>query len=104
MAKQKKGLQNTTNVTSHSFVKGLNKDSDPTYVQEGMWTHAVNAVNNTVEGNIGAISNESSNFLCAEAGKTMPATVAEKFIIGAINVFSDNWLIFTAGHNSQVNL
>ena len=50
MAKQKKGLQNTTNVTSHIFVKGLNKDSDPTYVQEGMWTHAVNAVNNTVEG------------------------------------------------------
>ena len=101
MAKQKKGLQNTTNVTSHTFVKGLNKDSDPTYVQEGMWTHAVNAVNNTVEGNIGAISNESSNFLCSKVGETMPATVTEKFIIGAINVFSDNWLIYTAGHNSQ---
>ena len=58
-------LPNTSNVQTHSFVKGLNKDSDFTYLQNGMWTHARNATNNTIEGNQGTISNASSNQLCA---------------------------------------
>ena len=29
----------------------------------------------------------------------MPATVTEKYIIGAIYLYSDKWIIFTAGHN-----
>ena len=98
MAKQQ---PNTSSSLSHTFVKGLNKDSDPTFVQNGMWTHAVNATNNTDEGNVGTLSNESSNYLCATAGATMPANAIDRYIIGAINVFSDNWLIFTAGHNSE---
>jgi hypothetical protein len=68
-----------------------------------MWTHARNAVNNTDEGNIGTLSNETSNFLCATAGATMPTTgqfaVANRYIIGGIQLFSDKWIIFTAGHN-----
>ena len=64
MAKRRRNLSNTTNVQTHSFVKGLNKDSDFTYVQNGMWTHARNATNNTIEGNQGTISNASSNTLC----------------------------------------
>ena len=95
----KKNLQSTTDNQTKSFVKGLNKDSDPSYVTDGMWTHAVNAVNNTAEGDVGSLSNEISNFLCATSGQTMPVTVTEKYIIGAIQVFSDKWLIFTAGHN-----
>ena len=55
MAK-KQGLQETGKVTTSSFIKGLNKDSDPSFVSEGMWTHAVNAVNNTIEGDIGTVS------------------------------------------------
>ena len=58
-------IQNTSQNINHSFTKGLNKDSDPSFVQDGMWTYARNAVNNTVEGDLGAISNETSNFLCA---------------------------------------
>jgi len=100
MAK-KQETPNTSQNLTHTFVKGLNKDSDPSFIQEGMWTHAVNATNNTNKGNIGTLSNEASNYLCVTAGNTMPTTAIEKFIIGAINVFSDNWLIFTAGHNSQ---
>jgi hypothetical protein len=30
-----------------------------------MWTHAVNVVNNTIEGDVGTLSNETSNILCA---------------------------------------
>lgn len=96
-----KEIQNTSNNITQSFVKGLNKDSDPSFVQEGMWTHAVNAVNNTSEGDLGTLSNETSNFLCATTGNTMIPTVANKYIIGAIYLYSDKWIIFTAGHDAQ---
>jgi hypothetical protein len=94
-------IQNTSQNINHSFTKGLNKDSDPSFVQDGMWTYARNAVNNTVEGDLGAISNETSNFLCATTGATMPPLAVKKYIVGAIQVYSDKWLIFTAGHNSK---
>ena len=99
MAK-KQGLQETGKVTTSSFIKGLNKDSDPSFVSEGMWTHAVNAVNNTIEGDIGTLSNETSNFLCSATGTTMPLTVTKKYIIGAIYLYSDKWVVFTAGHDN----
>ena len=87
MAKQQQ--PDTSQSLTHTFLKGLNKDSDPSFVQQGMWTHAINAVNNTGEGNVGTLSNESSNYLCITAGQTMPAEAVDKYIIGAINVFSD---------------
>ena len=97
----KKGLQDTNQTVTHSFIKGLNKDSDPSYVQEGMWTHAINATNNTIEGDIGSLSNEPSNFLCLVTGLSMPVTVVNKYIVGAIYLFSDKWIIYTAGHDFQ---
>ena len=99
MAKNQ-GIQDTSKIITNSFTKGLNKDSDPSFVSEGMWTHAINVVNNTVEGDIGTLSNEASNFLCAEVGKTMPSFVTNKYIIGAIYLYSDKWIIYTAGHNN----
>jgi hypothetical protein len=94
-------MQNTSQIINDSFIKGLNKDSDPSYVTEGMWTHAVNMVNNSKTGKVGSISNESANYLCFEAGKYMPTTVTEKLVIGAVYLFSDKWVIFTAGHNTK---
>jgi hypothetical protein len=98
-----KDIQNTGQTVNNSFIKGLNKDSDPSYVQEGMWSHARNAVNNTFEGDLGTLSNEAANFLCFTTGSTMPTTgvnaVVTRHIMGAIQMFSDKWLIFTAGHN-----
>ena len=88
----KKNIQNTSQNETNTFVKGLNKDSDPTFIAEGMWTHARNAVNNTLEGNIGTLSNETSNVFCVEAGATI---VGKKYIIGTIHLYSDKWLIFT---------
>ena len=94
-------IQNTSQNINNSFSKGLNKDSDPSFVQEGMWTHARNASNNTIEGDLGTLSNETSNFLCATTGATMPVYIVDKYIIGAIQLFSDKWLVFTAGHDAQ---
>jgi len=99
MAKRRNAA-NTTNVQSNSFVKGLNKDSDFTYVDNGMWTHARNATNNTIEGNKGSLSNSSSNRLCATAGSTMPSNFGDRKIIGTIHLFADKWIIYTVGHNS----
>lgn len=94
-----KNIQNTATIISRGFTKGLNKDADSSFVQDGMWTHARNAVNNTEEGNLGTISNEDANTLCITAGATMPANALKKYIIGAIQLFSDKWIIYTAGHN-----
>jgi hypothetical protein len=55
-----KNIQNTSQSATNTFIKGLNKDSDASFVQEGMWTHARNAVNNTEEGNLGTLSNEDA--------------------------------------------
>ncbi len=96
----KRRLPNTSNVQTHSFVKGLNKDSDFTYLQNGMWTHARNATNNTIEGNQGTISNASSNQLCAIAGETMDNVYPDRFIIGTVHLYADKWVIYTVGHNA----
>jgi hypothetical protein len=95
-----KDIQNTNQTITNSFIKGLNKDSDPSYVQEGMWTHARNTTNNTFEGDLGTLSNESANYLCFTTGASMPLTAVSKHIIGAVQLFSDKWLIYTAGHNN----
>jgi hypothetical protein len=91
----KNNIQDTSQNKTNTFVKGLNKDSDPTFIAEGMWTHARNAVNNTIEGNIGTISNETSNVECGEAGATLPG---KKYIIGTIHLYSDKWILFTVAY------
>ena len=91
----KKNIQDTNQNKTNTFVKGLNKDADPTFIGEGMWSHARNAVNNTLEGNIGTLSNEVSNVFCAEAGATL---TGKKYIIGTIHLYTDKWIIFTVAH------
>jgi hypothetical protein len=94
----KKNQQDTSSAQSNSFIKGLNKDADPLFVQEGMWTHARNAVNNTAEGDLGTLSNEESNALCAKVVTTMNAP--KVYIIGALHLFSDKWIIYSVGYNA----
>jgi hypothetical protein len=95
-------IQNTAQNITNTFVKGLNKDSDPSFVSEGMWIHARNATNNTAEGNLGTLSNEASNILCVTAGATMPTFgangVTDVYIIGTIHLYSDKWVIYSVGH------
>ena len=97
MAKQ--GGQDPNSQVSRLFVKGLNKDSDPLFVQEGMWTHARNATNNTSEGDVGSISNEESNYLCAVTGETLNSQ--NTYIVGAISLFADKWVIFTSAYDAS---
>ena len=92
-----KEIQDTNNNKINSFVKGLNKDYDASFVEEGMWTHARNAVNNTVEGDTSTLSNEGSTVFCVEAGSLLPGV--SKHIIGNIHLYSDKWLIFTVSYN-----
>ena len=93
-----KGTQDTNNNKINSFTKGLNKDFDASFIDEGMWTHARNAVNNTIEGDTSTLSNEASNVLCIESGKLLPG--ASKHIIGVIHLFSDKWIIFTVSYTA----
>jgi hypothetical protein len=94
----KKNAQQTSNTQTNSFIKGLNKDADPLFVQEGMWTHARNAVNNTTEGDLGTLSNEESNALCAQTGKTLNSLFV--YIIGAIHLYSDKWVIYSVAYDA----
>jgi hypothetical protein len=98
MAEDKK--QNITSTTTETFIKGLNKDSDATFIQEGMWAHARNAVNNTLEGDLGTLSNEASNTLCTRVLVNAPVQPTDiKKIIGAIHLFADKWVIFSSVNN-----
>jgi hypothetical protein len=93
-----KDIQDTNDNKINSLVKGLNKDSNVSFVGEGIWTHARNAVNNTVEGDTSTLSNEGSNVLCNESGKLLPGVA--RHIIGIIHLFSDKWIVFTVSYNA----
>ena len=82
----------------NSFVKGLNKDNNVSFLEDGMWTHARNAVNNTIEGDTPSLSNEASNVLCVETGKYLPGVA--RHIIGIIHLFSDKWIVFTVSYDA----
>ena len=104
MAKKKKSNPSTNLSTTKTFFKGLNKDSDPSFIEEGMWNHARNAVNNTKEGDIGTLSNEESNALCGIIGSDITTVSIEVVIIGAIPLYSGKWVIYSTiyKNNGQV--
>jgi hypothetical protein len=77
--------QNPGAVTN-SFTKGMVKDYNDTFVGEGLWTHARNAVNNSHDGHVGVIGNEPSNLFCIN----LPYT-----LIGVIHLIDDQWVVFT---------
>ena len=72
--KRNQNIQNTTQSHVNTFMGGMNRDSDPSFIKKGEWTHARNAVNNTLEGNLGTLSNENSNYLCSESGRNLNTT------------------------------
>lgn len=86
--------ENTQNPTSTTnlFNKGMVKDYNDTFVGEGLWTHARNAVNNSHDGQIGVIGNEPSNLHCV----TLPYD-----LIGCIHIVDDIWAIFTTNDTSS---
>lgn len=89
-----KDMQGAVSAETNLFNKGLVKDFDDVYNPEGAWSHARNAVNNSVTGKVGVIGNEPANAFCTQAPYT---------IIGAINLTLDKWLIYsTDDTNSEI--
>lgn len=77
--------QNPGAVTN-TFTKGMVKDMNDTFVGEGLWTHARNAVNNSHDGQTGVIGNEPANLQCV----TLPYA-----LIGVVHLTDDQWVVFT---------
>ncbi|MFN9109950.1 MAG: hypothetical protein ACK5XN_07755 [Bacteroidota bacterium] len=81
---------------TNTFNKGMVKDYNETFIGEGLYTHARNAVNNSYEGNVGVIGNEPSNLFCVQ----FPYTA-----IGYIYMIDDQWIVFTTDDvNSEIGI
>ena len=88
--------QSTSKTITNSFLKGMLKDTDASYFSKDNWFHAINAVNNSVDGDVGVIGNEPANLRCAK----IPYA-----IIGAIHLYGDTWSIFSTNNvHSEIGL
>jgi len=95
-AKSQPKMQNTSSNDVRMFLKGMVKDAGNSFVQKDQWSHARNAINNSVDGDLGLIGNEPANLLCASAPYP---------IIGAIHTQADKWVIFSTNDNkSEIGL
>ena len=84
-------------VTTNNFSGSLKKDYDESYQKNDSWSHARNAVRNTHMGELGTLSNESSNIL--------QSYVQYPYIIGAIPAYEDVWVIFSTDDSfSEIGL
>jgi hypothetical protein len=80
----------------NSFVKGMQKDTTDVYVPDGVWTNAINAINNAHNGEIGAIGNEQSNLHCVD----YPYTV-----IGIIHKYKTEWVVYSTNNiDSEIGM
>jgi len=86
----------TSLIHTELYNKGLLKDVSDTYIGEGYWTHARNAVNNSPSGDVGVLGNEPSNVLCARAPYT---------IIGTVYINNGYWAVYSSNNfASEVGL
>ena len=84
--------QNTTNIDTDIFVKGMTKDPNASLVGKDQWTHARNAINNSKDGDIGTLGNEPGNKLCTSAPFT---------IIGTTHLYGDKWILFSTNNQQS---
>lgn len=88
--------QDTSMVDTRVFMKGMVKDSNASFQAKEAWSHARNAANNSVDGDLGVIGNEPANLECAKVPYT---------IIGAIHMYADQWVLFSTDNvNSEIGL
>lgn len=80
----------------NTFSKGMLKDLNETFIGEGQWTHARNAVNNTHTGEMGVLGNEPANLHTVD----LPYT-----LIGSIPINDGTWALFTTDDtNSEIGV
>ena len=98
MAKKKQKApekkEQSSNMVTNLYLKGMVKDVDSSYMDKESWVHARNAINNSIEGDTGVIGNEPANLLCAN----IPYT-----IIGGIHLYGDKWIIFSTDNDGTDN-
>jgi len=83
-------------VNTSTFSKGMMRDYNESFVGDGMYTHARNAVNNSHDGQVGLLGNEPSNIFCVD----LPYT-----LIGCIHLGGDQWIVFTTDNtNSEIGI
>ncbi len=70
--------QQTSNVNTSVLNKGMVKNLSSMYMDDGMWTNAINAVNSAHDGKIGGLGNEESNRACSNAPYTIIGTAYKK--------------------------
>jgi len=78
--------QTTSNISTNLTPSGMIKDTDASYLGNKNWSHAINAINNSIDGDTGVIGNEPANLSCAE----IPYPV-----IGTIHLYADKWVLFS---------
>ena len=92
MAKQQTPkLQNTSSTDTRIPIKGMTKDLNTALVGKENYTHAINAINNSKDGDVGTLGNEPANIQCSGAPYT---------IIGTIHLYGDKWVIYST-NNTQ---
>jgi hypothetical protein len=64
MAENQQNYQNLISAKTNTYTKGLIRDYNDSYIPEGVWTNAINAVTNSHLGDVGTIGNEPSNVYC----------------------------------------
>ena len=84
--------QQTSSQEISTFTKGLIEDMSGFSLPKNSWTQARNAVNNTEIGDLGKLSNEQSNKICALAPYT---------IIGAIHIEGDKFVIYSTDNTDS---
>lgn len=88
--------QGNPGALTNTFTKGMLKDLNETFVGEGMWTHARNAVNNSHLGDTAVLGNEPANLHLID----LPYT-----LIGAIPINDGRWALFTTDDvNCEIGL
>lgn len=83
---------NTSAAKTNAFNKGMVKDYTDIYISEGLWTNAVNAINNAHYGETGSIGNEPSNKFCVNATYD---------VIGISHKVKTSWVIFSTNNVSS---
>ena len=92
--KAKPKMQKTSTTDSRVFLKGMVKDTNASFQAKESWSHARNAINNSVDGDLAVLGNEPANISCAAAPYT---------IIGAIHLYADQWIIYSTDDvNSEI--
>mgnify|MGYP003145074165 CR=1 FL=1 len=94
--KQTPQLQNTSSTDTRLPIKGMTKDLNSALIGKENWTHAINAINNSKDGDVGTLGNEPANKACASAPYT---------IIGTIHLYADKWVLYsTNNEQSEIGL